>query len=81
MKKFTEEYRDKHWVKCRFGCDPRNCGSEGRETDCVLKNVVCQMVTNQSSAVTLSQPYSRFDNPFLCFCERDGDPCDARWKE
>lgn len=24
---YTDEYRDKHWKKCRFSDDPRTCGS------------------------------------------------------
>ena len=24
---FTEEYRDRHWQKCRYGIDPRSCVS------------------------------------------------------
>ena len=78
---FTEEYRNKRWRSCRFGCDLRNCGTEGRETDGTLKNVVCQLVTNPASVTVLSQPYSGPNNPYLVFCDRDGNPCNASWKE
>lgn len=81
VKQFTKEYRDKHWRKCRFGCDLRNCGTEGRDTDGFRKNIEEQLRTDPKSVIVLSQPHSGPDNPYLVYCERDGKPCDASWKE
>jgi len=81
LAKYTKSYRDKHWQKCRFGCDPRDCGTEGRDTDGVRKNVVCALATNPSSVMLPSQPYTGPDNPYLVFCKRDGEPCNAKWEE
>jgi len=78
---FTEKYRNKRWQKCRHGCDLRNCGTEGRDTDGTLRNVLCELVTNPGSVMVPSQPFTGPDNPYLIFCDRDGKPCDASWKE
>jgi len=72
---FTESYRDRHWRKCRYGTDPRTCNSA------VLKNVICQLVTKPETVMLPNQPYTSLDNPYLAFCERDLNPCDARWEE
>lgn len=38
MTMFTDEWRSKRWKPCRFGRDPRDCGSAGRATDCLFKD-------------------------------------------
>jgi len=74
-KRFSEEYRNKHWRKCRFGVDPRSCGCA------VLRSVVCALVTRPDSVMLPCQPFTGPDNPYLVFCKKDGNSCNASWKE
>ena len=47
METFTEEFRDRHWKKCRYAEDPRTCGKcyDDKETHtrriCAFDGVDC----------------------------------------
>lgn len=63
---YTEEYRNKHWKKCRYGKDLRNCG---------------EWKWNENGQLEwISGYYSKFeDGEWHIYCRKDDKPCDAEW--
>ena len=62
---YTEEYRNKHWRKCRFGRDLRNCGEWVEENGMLIYKV--------------GYYSKKIGDKYVIFCERDNERCDCEW--
>jgi len=76
IKGYTEEYRNRNWIKCRFGKDLRDCPGYYSLEKHDFMTVPLALVEGKTAGEAL-ELYKKGD--FVIFCKTDSKPCDAKW--
>jgi len=64
---YTDEYRDKHWIKCRYGKDLRDCGEWKLNPKTGQLEWKCGYYSK------------KVNGKWFHFCKKDNKKCDAKW--